>query len=301
MTRAPVYHGPAGRRDDGSWPGHPEGFVHPDLAGWLAATRLTPVSATEWRSPRDWSIPARRVPTACFCVYLGGRGWINVDGVEHAMEPGDLHLYPAGVLHGTRHDPRRPLLVRSGHFHARVHGGIDLLALAGFPKVVRGAAGPGSAIHTAATGLCREFARREAGWRTAMEAALWQLLLDVIRHHGADFTTVAGHGGERLLAAFSLADERLADPELAIGDLAAAVHLGEQRFRTLFRAATGLSPAHWLRRQRISEACRRLRQEDVAIDDLAHAVGFAWPGYFHRAFLAETGTTPAAWRAGRDG
>jgi len=74
-----------------------------------------------------------------------------------------------------------------------------------------------------------------------------------------------------------------------------------QRHRTtLFRQFTrhrGLTPSAYLRRQRLAEALRLLRETSLPIAEIATASGFRDPAYLSQVIRTATGFTPTALRA----
>lgn len=103
---------------------------------------------------------------------------------------------------------------------------------------------------------------------------------------------------ERLARAEDIARQRLADPAFGVAEMAAAVGWGRQHLSAVCRRLRGTTPASFLRRARIAEACDRLRDWPRSAAAIGASVGYPQPAAFVRAFRAETGTTPGRWRAG---
>jgi transcriptional regulator GlxA family with amidase domain len=68
-----------------------------------------------------------------------------------------------------------------------------------------------------------------------------------------------------------------------------------------FAEALGLSPQQAGRKVRLAEARRLLRRTDGSVSRIAAETGFCDASHLIRAFRAETGRTPEAWRAAADG
>ncbi|MBR3087310.1 MAG: substrate-binding domain-containing protein [Kiritimatiellae bacterium] len=66
-----------------------------------------------------------------------------------------------------------------------------------------------------------------------------------------------------------------------------------------FRQATGKSVEQALRRRRLDEARRLLRDTRLSVEELAPLCGYENASSLRRAFVRETGVTPMAWRNGR--
>ena len=71
------------------------------------------------------------------------------------------------------------------------------------------------------------------------------------------------------------------------------------RFRTLFKAQTGLSPRQYQIEIRINRARDLLTQSDQTISQIADRLGFYSVYYFSRFFKEKTGMTPSACRRQR--
>ena len=78
--------------------------------------------------------------------------------------------------------------------------------------------------------------------------------------------------------------------------LAALTHLSERQFTRLFHKLLGEPPMRYLIRQRIRAACQDLIATDHTAGAIALDCGFYDQSAFTRAFRAQTGQTPAAYR-----
>lgn len=92
------------------------------------------------------------------------------------------------------------------------------------------------------------------------------------------------------------------DRHLAVAELARAAGLSESWFAHAFKLTTGQSPQRWQMRRRLSVAARMIVTDPYRpLAEIAAATGFADQPHFSRAFRAEYGQPPAAWRRGRAG
>jgi len=78
--------------------------------------------------------------------------------------------------------------------------------------------------------------------------------------------------------------------------LARACGVSQTKLGDLTRAHAHLTPAAWLRRERVRAACRALLDTGERVVDIGHAAGFESEAAFHRQFLALTRMTPGAYR-----
>ena len=72
--------------------------------------------------------------------------------------------------------------------------------------------------------------------------------------------------------------------------------LGARTFARRFRLATGYTPMDYVQALRIEEAKQELEREQLAIDEIAAAVGYEDGSSFCRVFKKRVGITPAAYR-----
>jgi AraC family transcriptional regulator of adaptative response / DNA-3-methyladenine glycosylase II len=78
--------------------------------------------------------------------------------------------------------------------------------------------------------------------------------------------------------------------------LARACGVSQTKLGDLTRAHAHLTPAAWLKRERVRAACRALLETGERVVDVGHAAGFESEAAFHRQFLALTRMTPGAYR-----
>lgn len=80
--------------------------------------------------------------------------------------------------------------------------------------------------------------------------------------------------------------------------LAARLGLSRERFQRLFRTAVGVTPAHYARLARITQA-KRLLGQGCPVADAAAQCGFADQAHFSRWFRRCFGVTPGGYMAAR--
>ena len=91
------------------------------------------------------------------------------------------------------------------------------------------------------------------------------------------------------------ARENIADPRLDVSLLASMLGVSVRTVHSAF-ATIGLTPAEYIRRQRIEAAAARLSSSGMPITDIAISVGFADVTTFTRCFKRQHGVTPSQWR-----
>lgn len=86
-------------------------------------------------------------------------------------------------------------------------------------------------------------------------------------------------------------DQHLTE-SITLADLAAAAYFSPWYAARIFKELTGLAPADYIRRLRLSKSAVRLRDEACRIIDVAYDMGFGSVDGYQRAFCREFGCNP---------
>lgn len=92
-----------------------------------------------------------------------------------------------------------------------------------------------------------------------------------------------------------------AEGKLTVSDLSARFGASPSMIGSSFRGVYGMSPAAYLRAQKMHSAAVLLRTTDRTVLDIAGQFGYDNGSKFARAFRDVIGVSPAAYRAGADG
>lgn len=98
-----------------------------------------------------------------------------------------------------------------------------------------------------------------------------------------------------ITGALEWALRHLAEP-LTVERLAAVAHMSRRTFIRAFQASTGVTPAVWVKRQRLDEARRLLESTELPIDQVAAACGFGSSVTLRQSFAAAFDTSPSEYR-----
>ena len=89
-----------------------------------------------------------------------------------------------------------------------------------------------------------------------------------------------------------MVEERMADSNLSVEDLAADMGLSRVQLYRKVKALTGSTPVDLLRKARLSRAQALLQASTLSVSEIAYQVGFASPSYFTKCYKDEFGTVP---------
>jgi DNA-binding response OmpR family regulator len=89
-----------------------------------------------------------------------------------------------------------------------------------------------------------------------------------------------------------IVEERLADSNLSVEELAADMGLSRVQLYRKVKALTGSTPVDLLRKARLAQAQRLLQESTLSVSEIAYQVGFASPSYFTKCYKDEYGTVP---------
>lgn len=216
----------------------------------------------------------------------------------HITRP-SLLLYPRPLTHRFVTDP-----VRGADFlcaHVSFEGGTANPIAAALPEVVCLPLDEVPSCEPLLTLLFAEAEAQHCGRQAVLDRLFELVLIQVLRELMAQ-----GHAKVGMLA--GLSHERLRGALVAIHDdpqrewtldtLARQAGMSRTRFAAAFRDTVGDTPGGYLQRWRIGLAQKLLRQ-GRALKLVAAEVGYGSEAALSRAFSAQVGQSPRAWRAGQ--
>jgi AraC-like DNA-binding protein len=274
---------------------------YPDrlVAGEVGAIRVGEMTARGTGGAKRTAMHIRRSDPELFKidVLAAGRGVIEQGGRSVALEPGDFTLvdlsrpahwmmdsarvvavtFPAALLPLRRDEAARVTAVR-----------------------IRGDRGPGALVSS----LARQLVHHLDDYGGAEGTRLGTAVLDLLgaglaaRLDRADRLPPGSRRRALLARIRAFIEERLADPGLTPGSIAAAHFISVRYLHKLFEAEQS-TVAGWIRRRRLERCCRDLLDPALAAEPVA-AIGFRWglpdPGHFSRVFRAAYGMPPGEFR-----
>ena len=179
----------------------------------------------------------------------------------------------------------------------------DLIDLASAPLLLVRPVAADAALAEAFRRLVAAFRAPESpvrGWRLTAEA------LGFLAHvaelgEGDDGIAPPRDAGRMTRDAVAALSRRQAEPRLTIAAIAAELGVSHGHLCRVFQRRLGTTPGAWLTGLRLRRAAGLLARTDGLIKEVAHQVGFRDPLYFSRAFRAQHGCSPRAYRRGQRG
>ncbi len=102
---------------------------------------------------------------------------------------------------------------------------------------------------------------------------------------------------EQISKAIDYIEGNLCSEELNIASIADVTGYSKYHFLRIFREVCGMTPHDYIRKRRISEIVKRMRNESGSISEIAFEFGFNSKENFSRAFKCEHGILPTQFKA----
>ncbi len=147
----------------------------------------------------------------------------------------------------------------------------------------------------------KELDRRRPEWEVAVKSYLTNLLIMASRYASQrEESASAPRPKERLLAMSVMRRvmEEYGDQTLTLESIAASLYISKSYLCRIFRRVTGESFGDYLRRVRLEQACRLLRETELTAEQIVYACGLRDIPTFYRSFKERMGMTPNAYRQG---
>jgi AraC family transcriptional regulator len=227
---------------------------------------------------------------ANFCLLLGGHYSEEFGGRTFTYRPLTVVFHPPSWAH------RDEVGGQGGHFFSVELESQWMEKLRGYaspPGAVLG--GRGGDLSWMAHRLYREFRLAESASPLAVEGLTMAMLGDVLRGSVKE----EQRRPVWLRRAVEILHEEFRE-NLTIGYVAAEVGVHPFHLSKVFRKFHGQAIGGYVNALRVEFACRELETRDKELADIALDAGFADQSHLTRVFKRLTGTTPGAFRAGRD-
>ena len=255
---------------------------------------------------RTWSTASldRRPRRHAFFVVRGRASFVGRDGAEIEMKAPFILWLPRSAL---------------GEFRLEAGGdGVALSILEDF--VWRAVGDSGVAMHlrplldrvaiatadriaphldeltTSFSALVRESRDSQPGAAVMMGLHLGVVLVRLWRASGLDGVGGARRAGATTVQRFRQLIELHYREGLGIDEFAGLLGVTRSHLHDACARGAGATPLGLVHDRLIEEACQRLEQTELSIEQIGYSLGFRDPGYFNRFFKRRRGVAPGAYR-----
>ena len=271
------------------------------------AAELTVESFSGGLGPRNWSIHNDRQRCASLLVIESRNGTATLRGTRVAFTGPALLWLPADVEGNLQVEAgargyfvavSEDLLTRtvaSSPEALHIRRTIDRFALMSGPEI----AGAFAAILASCATLERELRNPGRGTSTMLASHVLLLCLHLWRSATSDedLSGTARRGdGPRLIGNFLQLVELHYRDGWTIARYSAALGVTDDRLHAHCKREKGRSPRAIIHARLIHEACTRLQQLDLPVEQIGYGLGFRDPAYFNRFFRKCQGNSPGAYR-----
>lgn len=216
----------------------------------------------------------------------------------HLTEP-SLLLYPRPLKHRFKTDVMRGADLTCANLH--FDGGVAHPVASALPPVICVPLADIEGADGVLSLLFDEAFNERCGRRALIDRLFEVVLIQVLRHlmESGQIRSgmLAGMSHPKLRHALVAMHEKPAH-EWSLDDLAETAGMSRSVFANAFRDTVGLTPGAYLQHWRISLAQQRLRQ-GRPLKMIAIEVGYGSEAAFSRAFKAQSGLAPRAWKQAR--
>lgn len=214
-------------------------------------------------------------------LLLAGAYVSDAEGMPAICNEPMLVFNPPGTEHRDRFRSRDGLFV------------VLTLARPHFEVLAAGADGLSTArrMPPSALSLALQWLRELAQWDDTSGLAVESGMVEALA--SARRPALPNHAPGLRRALERLDESGLAVP--SVSELAAVAGLHPVHFARVFRRATGIAPAEYLRRRRVHR-CLPLLLAGQSLARSASALGFTDESHLHRSFVRELGLTPGTFR-----
>lgn len=253
---------------------------------------------THHRQPA-WEMPENRLLQHILSINIGAVSKVErvIDGrlQRERFLTGNVAIYPSDVDYTLRWEQESEFLLL----------GLDPVLLAQTATDVLGTeiielmpllTTHDPLIHSMALALKAELEASQASGRMYAEAIAQTLAIHLLRNYSVHqqplkIPTTHGLPKYKLHQITDYINDSL-DRDLSLTEMAIMVQMSPFHFARLFKQSTGLAPHQFVIRCRVERAKELLMRGEMAIADIATAVGFANQSHLTRHFKRVVGVTP---------
>ncbi|MFD2613916.1 AraC family transcriptional regulator [Paenibacillus gansuensis] len=225
---------------------------------------------------------------ACYEIvyYRDGKGTTLIGPGQHRFSPYTFAVIPPATPHEERH--HAPADVWFAGF--RTTNGLTFPT--GFFQDTEQEQSP---IYGLLERMQQEFHDKKPLYEEKLDLLCSELVIELTRVCRPSEAEEPQHTG-KLQYVRNYIDENF-QQKISLSELAGLAGYSYDRFRHLFKEATGLAPHQYVLNLRLCHARRMLQTTSLPVSYIAHESGFSTDAQFSHLFKRETGLTPLKYRA----
>lgn len=222
-----------------------------------------------------------------------GKGTVIHNGLTTELQAGNGFLYAPGHSQYYRSDNREPWDVSWVHFYGR--GVESLLEGRGNGEPWLFTFGRAEQVRRLADKLLQLSSSYDSGNETALSAALYELLIEILRS-AEGLSAAPGLSFQDIIRKTADTISERCSEEWDLDRMANHAGYSPTYFCRLFGRVMGRSPASFLQEARLVRAKRLLVMGGLSVKQVASESGFHQSSYFIRRFRESEGMTPEQYR-----
>lgn len=240
----------------------------------------------------------RTVPETIVAQCLQGQYEIRTQDQTIVVNPGEVAMIGSDVAFTNIHHLDETGVMASRWIHCRftIFDNIDFSSLLDIPLKISGPQADQAgdlisqflAIANGPNSLLNSIRTNELAFK------MLYILCAVSKPRFTDFENI--RYSERLIPVFDYINDNLS-ASISVKDLAKAAHMSLSRFFPYFKSQIQQSPMDYVKKTRITRACRMLVTTELSIFEIAERVGFSNQFHFSRVFKEICGETPSDYRS----
>ena len=143
-----------------------------------------------------------------------------------------------------------------------------------------------------------EYAAKDVCYKLPIRANIYLIMTALLRYYCGskdELDRMVYHNVLRLRPVMEYVKEHYCE-KIYIEKLSEMIAVSPDYFTKMFKDSIGKTPIEYINGLRVNEAMRRLAETEESMADIADAIGFCNPNYFHKIFKQYMDVSPLAYR-----
>lgn len=143
-----------------------------------------------------------------------------------------------------------------------------------------------------------EYAAKDVCYKLPIRANIYIMMTALLRYYCGskdELDRMVYHNVLRLRPVMEYIAEHYCE-KIYVEKLSEMLNVSPDYFTKMFKDSIGRTPIEYINGLRVNEAMRRLAETEESMADIADAIGFCNPNYFHKIFKQYMDSSPLAYR-----